>query len=309
MKISEAVGLLELLNQTSIDHHWTEFKHQLCAIQHLIQDASAKVAGVETDIADGISAVEQSVDQFKTVVNYLVLQLKQQIQEQEPHYYRESTRLFEEEMCWETNDYILNRRLTVRQEIDQWLRNRIKIYGDWRLPGMIIRPGLESHIEDMVPLDPLYVLDHNQELIDPAMSKFTEQYQRRLRPYFINDTDADPLHEMPDRQFGFIFAYNFFNYKPLETIERYLNSFYHKLRPGGVALFTFNNCDLANSINAAERYFMCYTPGRRVISAAADLGFELLNNADQPCNWLELKRPGEIVSLRGGQALAKIMRK
>lgn len=309
MKISEAVSLLELLNQTSIDHRWAEFQHQLYAVQHLIQGSTAKVAGIETDVADGIATVQQSVKQFQNVVDYLISQLKHQIQQQEPHYYRESTRLFEEEMCWETNDYILNRRLPVNLDIDQWLRNRIKLYGDWRLPGMILRPGLESHIEDMVPLDPLYVLDHNQELIAPAMSKFTEQYQRRLRPYFINDTDADPLHELPSCQFGFVFAYNFFNYKPIEIIERYLNAFYAKLRPGGVVVFTFNNCDLANSINAAERYFMCYTPGRRVISTATDIGFELTNNDDQPCDRVELRKPGEITSFRGGQTLAKILPK
>jgi SAM-dependent methyltransferase len=215
-------------------------------------------------------------------------------------------------MRWETNEYILNRGLMIDADTSMVMQQHIKNYSDWRLPGMIIRPALESHIEYMVPMDPLYVVDQHQDLLKPAVEKWTSDYQRRLRQYVINDyTCQRPLQELPDNQFGLIFAYNFLNYKPIEVIERYLQDFFAKLRPGGVAMFTFNNCDLPQGMGLAEKHFMCYTPGRRVQQIADKIGFENVYDQRGPNNisWFEIKKPGEIYSLRGGQTLAKIVRK
>jgi SAM-dependent methyltransferase len=214
-------------------------------------------------------------------------------------------------MRWETNEYILNRRLLIDADSDLIMRSRIKNYGDWRLPGMIIRPALETHIEELVPMDPLYVLDQHDELIMPAIQKFTKEYQHRLRPYVIHDHKKRPLALMPNNQFGLIFAYNFLNYKPIEVVEKYLREFYHKLRPGGVAMFTYNNCDLPQGMALAEKSFMCYTPGHRIRSIAQEIGFENTFNQQglNELSWMELKKPGEITSLRGGQALARICQK
>jgi hypothetical protein len=39
----------------------------------------------------------------------------------------------------------------------------------------------------MVPLDPLYVVDTAQELIDPAVMAFNETYRARLRQYVLDE--------------------------------------------------------------------------------------------------------------------------
>lgn len=311
MKLSEIVQFLELVKVNDIAPFWFEFKKSLDVIQQVTSQCPTDLDINVKDLGPALDGVHQSVANFQSDIGYLITQLEKKICELEPEYYVASTRLFEEEMRWETSEYILNRKLKINSDSDSVLRNRIKNYSDWRLPGMILRPGLETHIEDMVPLDPLYVLDNRKELLQPAMSKFTEQYQRRLRPYVIDDQSPTPLAALPDKQFGLIFAYNFLNYKPIEVVTRYLNDFYIKLRPGGVAVFTYNDCDLSGGIFVAEKHFMCYTPAHRVLAVARDLGFEHLNNEKNTINhnWLELKRPGEIVSLRGGQTLAKIMRK
>jgi SAM-dependent methyltransferase len=256
--------------------------------------------------------VQSGSHSFNQTVNYLKAQLDQIIAHREPEYYQTSSRLYEEEMRWETNEYILNRGLMIDADTSMVMQQHIKNYSDWRLPGMIIRPALESHIEYMVPMDPLYVVDQHQDLLKPAVEKWTSDYQRRLRQYVINDyTCQRPLQELPDNQFGLIFAYNFLNYKPIEVIERYLQDFFAKLRPGGVAMFTFNNCDLPQGMGLAEKHFMCYTPGRRVQQIADKIGFENVYDQRGPNNisWFEIKKPGEIYSLRGGQTLAKIVRK
>jgi SAM-dependent methyltransferase len=224
--------------------------------------------------------------------------------------YRESSRLYEEEMCFETNEYILNRRLSIDEESNILLRSRLRNVSDWRLPGMIIRPGRESFVEDLVPMDPLYLVDHHQELLDPGILKFTVEYQRRLRPYVVKEYHSNAILELlPDDQFGIIFAYNYFNYKPMEIIQRYLTEVFKKLRPGGVFIFTFNDCNRAHAVALAEQHFMCYTPGKEIQAYAETLGYELtpIHHGTGDLSWIELRKPGEIRSIRGGQSLARIV--
>lgn len=313
MKLSEVTVLLNYLRTTDIDTSWQPLYNVVSSIHHSVVTHQLQIGSVSHDLSNDMASIESSVNSFKHTIAYLQAQLQQVIRDREPEYYQNSLRLYEEEMRWETNEYILNRKLLIDHENNELMRNRIRSYSDWRLPGMIIRPGLESFIEDMVPLDPLYVVDQHEDLIKPAIAKFTTEYQRRLRPYVINDyATLNPLHELPDNQFGFIFAYNFLNYKPMPIVERYLKEFYDKLRPGGIVVFTFNNCDLAQGQALAEQHYMCYTPGHVVRWHADKIGFENLYNFNQGSNdlsWLELKKPGEITSLRGGQTLARIVRK
>ena len=100
----------------------------------------------------------------------------------------------------------------------------------------------------------------------------------------------------------------FFNFKPLELLKRYLDELYKKMRPGGVLIFTYNDCDLWQGVDLVERSFMCYTPGSQIRSYAESLGFVIETNVTDPPNaaWFEMTKPGERESLRGGQVLAKI---
>jgi hypothetical protein len=61
----------------------------------------------------------------------------------------------------------------------------------------------------------------------------------------------------------------------------------------------------------AESNFCCYTPGYLVTQLAETLGYEIRFQWHDggPSTWLELQRPGKSETLRGGQALAKIMPK
>ena len=54
---------------------------------------------------------------------------------------------------------------------------------------------------------------------------------------------------------------------------------------------------------------MCYTPGRTVMAHAHSVGYQVrqryrMNNST---TWVELQRPGQMTSLRGGQSLAKVV--
>jgi hypothetical protein len=176
----------------------------------------------------------------------------------------------------------------------------------------MFRPGLEAFVEQLVPLDPLYLADQDLALLQPAVKGFTKEYQRRLRLYEIPErTDQLLLSQLPDGQFGYCFAYNYFNFKPLEVINQYLQELWNKMRPGGVIFFTFNDCDYSQGVGLAEKKFMCYTPGHMIVEHAENLGYEInqRHRGKGDVCWLEIQKPGKITSMRGGQTLAKIVAK
>jgi len=310
MKLSELVDYKNLIDTFSLDDIHHEARHRLDGVIHKVVTHRLQFENYSRQLTENGHSVDRAFDAVQATVDQIRSHLIKNITELEPEYYQASTRLYQDEMCYETNEYILNRRMHLDNTSAELLQGRIVRYTDWRVPGLIFRPGLENFIEQLVPLDPLYVVDQNLELLEPAVSKFTPEYQRRLRLYAVDDRVNDPvLKDLPNEQFGYIFAYNYFNFKPRELIERYIREFWNKLRPGGVAFMTIDDCDYSHGVALAENSFMTYTPGNVIIKYAEELGFEINDRYRGEGNvaWLEIQRPGEIHSLRGGQTLAKIV--
>jgi hypothetical protein len=310
MKLSEIVAYLNLLDSLSVHQEAAESTRRLAAVLHVIVNHAVQVDSCSQDLEQTVDSVKLSLDNFERVLDRIKQRLTQLLYEQEPAYLTESYRLFDQEMRHDSPQYILSRRLGVDDNSRVALQYKLKNLTDWRLPGMIIGPRTETFIEDMVPMDPLYVVDTHQELLDPAVRSFTPDYQRRLRQYVVNDYVPRPiLNDIPGGQFGVIFAYNYFNYRPMEVIRRYIQEIASKLRPGGSFIMTYNNCDRAHGIGLAERSWMCYTPQRLIVEAAIDAGLELASATDESgdLSWIEFVRPGDIETLRGGQSLAKII--
>jgi SAM-dependent methyltransferase len=164
-------------------------------------------------------------------------------------------------------------------------------------------------LHEVVALDPMYLVDTHEALLTSTTQKFTERYQQRVRNYIIDDYAADAmLDQLPQGQFGLVAAQNFLNFKPIEIVNRIVTEVYDLLRPGGAFVFTYNNCDYAGAVRLAERSFTCYTPGRLIKQTAAAAGYVLNyeHNEINGVSIMELGKPGERASLRGGQTLAVI---
>jgi SAM-dependent methyltransferase len=310
MKLSEIVAYLNLLESLQVHEEAREATRKLAAVLHVVVNHAVQVNTCSQDLEQDFDAVKTALDSFDATLTQIKQRLTQMLHEQEPAYLTESFRLFDQEMRHDSVAYTLSRRLAIDTESNIVLRFRLKNLTDWRWPGMIIGPGTETFIEDLVPLDPLYVVDQHADLMLPSVQKFTVEYQRRLRQYVVHDHVPQPiLNELPNGQFGLIFAYNYFNYKPMNVVRQYLDSMWTRLRPGGVAIFTFNDCDWAHGVALAEKSFMCYTPGREIQAYCNQIGFEILsvNRGQGDVAWMEIRRPGEIESIRGGQTLAKIV--
>lgn len=312
MKLSDLVHYKKQLEQLSSNPTLRTATSDLNIITHLCSTQPIQVGHFAIDLEGNQTAIADAFRNFETTLDQLKVELKQLIESSEKPWFQESYRLYEIESPHETVDYILDRRADISDQTEKFFHTRLTRYTDWHYPAMIIRPGRETFIQSMVACDPLYLVDDKHELLSPAMDLYNETYQRRLRPYVVKDSiDEDILDKLPNGQFGLVFAYNFFNFKPLEVIKKYFEEIYTKLRPGGAFLFTFNDCDQTKGVIMVEQHFCCYTPGGMLKDLAESMGFETVFswNDDSSSTWLELKKPGELTSLRGGQTLAKIFAK
>ena len=68
---------------------------------------------------------------------------------------------------------------------------------------------------------------------------------------------------------------------------------------------------LTQGLRVVEKTYGFYTPGKRVKATAKRIGYQqqFTWNDKQNLTWLELRKPGALDSLKGGQTLAKILPK
>jgi len=312
MKLSELVAYKTALSKLTTRTIQRDVELGLGQITHLVDSRSIQLGDFNQQLHNQYREIYHSLDQFEVLVNALKKEVDAQIEIAEKPWFQESYRLYDQEMRNDSAGHILNRRPILSEDTENFLRVRIQNYVDWQHPGMIIRPGLEKFVEDMVGYDPLYLIDQNHELLKPAVEKFTEEYQSRLRLYTVKENiDAEILDKIPSSQFGLCLAYNFFEFKPLEIVRKYMTEVYQKLKPGGTFIITFNDCSRDKAVMLAEQRYACYTPGDLIKELAANIGYvqKFSWDNDGPTTWLELKKPGELTSLRGGQTLAKIINK
>ncbi len=308
MKLSTLVAFRNNLKQLSSVEIQRESDINLRTIIHVANEQPLPLSNFSQSLISAQADINSSYEKFEDQLNQLKKEVANQIEIAEKPWFQESYRLYEEEMVNETVEYILNRRPELTYESEMMLKSRLMNYTDWKCPGMIIRPGRENFIQQMVSYDPLYLIDQDRDLLTPAMTQFPELYQQRLRPYTINEHDTHPiLHKIPQGQFGICLVYNFFNFRPLEVIKQYLEEIYTKLKPGGTLIMTINDCDNEKAVDLVERHFACYTPGYLIKNLAQNIGYKLTFSWDDgvPMTWLELQRPGQVTSLKGGQTLAK----
>ena len=305
MILSELVHLKNQLEALSTAPARESVNLELGKITHLVDDV---------ELAQDLNNINAAIDQFGNTVTRLRDTLQLAIEQAEKPWFQESYRLHEEEIWRREPEQVFDLYLPEKSvEFRTAIESRLNAYVNWHHAGMFIRPGKETYVNQMVSFDPLYVIDSSYELLEPAMNLFNQAYQKRLRQYIVNDvTDGAILEKIPNNQFAFCVAYMYFNYKPLEVIRKYLEEIYQKLKPGGTLAFTFNDCDYPAAVQLVEQHFCCYTPGYLIRELAISVGYTVeysWHERNYPVTWIELRRPGVLSSLKGGQTLAKILPK
>jgi SAM-dependent methyltransferase len=253
-----------------------------------------------------LAQLEKDADNIIEYREELLSKLDARISQYGSKYFAESYAIYERhmQMYHDRSPYLTDVDRD-RQELHRKMYNvtrdiilgRIGLYADWHHPGLEIGPGDAVWTGNLVAFQPLYIADINQDFLNSTRETFNEQYQSRLMDYLIKGND---LGELPQNQFGFIFSWNVFDYFPIDVIKTYLQQIYHLLKPGGVFMFSYNNCDRSRNVEFVEQGHMCYTPGSLLKELIASMDFELeaAYDLDASISWLEIRRPGTLTSTR-----------
>jgi SAM-dependent methyltransferase len=310
MKLSSIVQYLNQIDQLSAYHAAAAAVKEVAKITQIVQYHDIQIGNVSADLITLQQGMTETLAQYEEKLKQLRRDVQRLVEEAEPKYFANSTDNYQQGMRYDTPAAVLARRPQLESHSMDLLQNRLKPYANWRFPGMVIRPAHNPWLEHMVALDPMYFVDTSQDLLAPAKTMFTSEYQRRLRSYVIEEY-APFFDNFPKGQFGVICAFHYFHTRPLEIILQYLDEIFVLLRPGGSFLFSFNDCDSWRAVALAENNFSCYTPGRLIREHITRTGYEITyeHHSESDLTWMEIKKPGTLDSLRGGQALASIFRK
>jgi len=203
---------------------------------------------------------------------------------------------------------VKSRRIVLRPEVEELVKQRINLYTNWQYPALEIGCREGEWTEFLVAADPLYVMDKYQEFLDTTNQKFPSLYQQKLRKYRLNDYDFSVL---PQEQFGFIFSWSHFNYVSLDTITQVLKNIKNLLRPGGVFMFSYNDGDTPAGAGMAENFAQTYLPQSILIPTCQSLGFEIIRSFNEEPNvsWLEIRQPGVLKTVKAHQVFGRIQRR
>ena len=307
MKLSELVDLRERLKSAFyLDPVLASVDNLRLNISLVNQNVAENYSGMldllVKDYRDLRSAVTAPSDRVHAIID----EINKEISSKSSHFFLDN---YELELNYEDPDNIRRVRVMyIPAQVQQEIEGRIALYASWKYPGLEIGCRDGEWTRHLVASDPLYMTDMHQSFLDNAIKDYAPEYQRRVRQYLIKDGDYGIL---PQNQFNFIFSWNYFNYRSLDTVKQTLKQIYNLLRPGGVFMFSYNNGDLPAGAAYAESYFMSYIPKSMLIPACQQMGFEIVYTQDhEPAvSWVEIRKPGELTTVKGHQAMGIIKEK
>jgi len=292
------------------------------AIAELVNELKTKIiaVGQETTLTDSGQTVQnlgKDLDRIQTDLDFcqdrfdlIIEKINQDIQQESQKFYTDNYSL-ELQVESEALDNIRKVRvMTLSDSLKETIINRIQLHTNWRYPALEIGCRDGEWTGYMVAADPLYITDQYRDFLQSTLSCFTPEYQRRLREYLVRDANFGSL---PQAQFAFVFCWNFLNYRSLDTIKEYLKAVRDLLRPGGVFMFSYNNGDRHEQAGYAEGHWMSYMPKSMLIPMCESLGFEILHSEDTrnegtAVSWIEVKKPGELNTVKAHQVMGEIIR-
>ena len=318
------VDLLRLKN--AIDDTWNPhgdrqaIDNLLLPVYSLIANA-AFYTNLYPDLDRSRQQWDHSLGFYHDTLRQIITQLDDLIQSQQQTFFDSSEANF-------AAGYDKLVDLALNPDAVEYVEARVRLLGDWRKPGLIIRPGSGNLIQHWVGFDPLYLADTHDDLMKSCVTQFPPLYQGRLRKYVIQEPGQYPsaiidpntvaagdtdllLGNLPQGQFDSCLVYNFFNYKKPSTIQSYLKSISKILSPGGRLLCTINDGDRWAGAFNAEQGTQAFCPLSWFTKVGAEQGFELYlhHHLSESTTWVELTKPGHTDPLKAGQTLARIHNK
>lgn len=308
MILSDLINYRNRLEELSAGPIWEVSNTEFLKVFDIVKQSLIPVGPVVDELDSVHKNIYAEYEHFDRILTQHKDKINKILDEQGQPWFMESTKRYFFDREHQSDDWYLQRKSSIPQADKDFYISRLQTYSSWKYPGLIFRPGLHNLVQHMVCYDPLYLVDKTDNLLFPCQLEFPEQYRRRLRPVVIDEHSETSLDALPDNQFGVVLAYDYFNFLPMYVIERLLQQVYLKLRPGGTVCFTFNDCETDKAMQLVENYRASYTPGRALKYQIKAMGYEIVfeYNNQGPTTWMELKKPGQLKSIRGGQIMSQV---
>jgi len=286
------------------------------------------IANIKQSMYNKQQDILENLNELYIYLNRFILELEKMIADLEQQYHAKSGEISQKnlEKSSETkiHEFNYNELFINPPRLKQYRTNKtvpekmfvgtMRKHISFQWPGLEIGPSAGMFTEYLVALDPLYIADNSAERFKEVKKLWKQDYQRRLRYYILDDSLENPLHLFPKEQLGFICAFDWFNFKTQSTIELYVKCAFDILRPGGVMLFTYNNCNYPKAVDKVDEMYYTYTNGNTLKKYCESIGFKIVSGYDGEkeinwcVSWLELQKPGKRTTIRGGQNLGAINR-
>lgn len=312
MRLSQVIHQLNLLQSNMPLSRQAILQGSLGTIKNIIDTSVVDIGEHAHRHQQKFDQIEQAISEYEVELQAIIGYLQNQVENLTPEYFTQCMSAYDLVNTENNHKEVLNRVLVLNEQMTEFVRARIQPYANWKFPGLIIRPGQESWVTNCVGLDPLYLVDIHKELLQPALERFPVGYQRRLRPYVIQEKLFNNMFDLlPAGQIGYCLIYNFFNFKPLQLMLNYLKQIYALLRPGGVLAFTFNDCDRYGGVRSVEMGCLNFCPWTMLHSLCQEIGYEIHRKEDlnESLSWVEMSKPGTLHTVKAAQAFAKIIYK
>ena len=264
------------------------------------------------NIIDCFNSITTEKQKIISLLNSQIIDIEKQIEIQSQPLTQSNNIINNHLVCFANapHDERLSRIELTNFDLKNKIKGKIFSKTDPRFAALEIGPGDGQWTEYMVAAAPLYLVDIYEEFIKSTLQKFPIEYQARVRTYHIgfNEDKENYLDQLPQQQFGFVFAWDVFNFLSADIIEKYLFSVYEILRPGGSFLFNYNNCE--NHINArhAEIGYKNWMTKGTLEQLSKKYNF-IVETTDSHKNihWIVLRKPGSLTSVKALQSLGKII--
>ena len=260
-------------------------------------------------VLNNLEDMALDLNTFKEEINKHVKQI-------ENPYYEKSKEIYKKRTLMSPMDklsQLKNKDLLFHEDTTKLLINAITIKISNQYACCQLAPGYGNITKHLVHGTPLYIVEEDNEASVVNTDFFNQIMTNRIAWYEMNDADEEILAVLPQEQIGCFVVIDYFNFKSEDIIEKYLKSIYNCLRPGGTVIFTFNNCDYPNAIDKVDEMYYCYTTGTQMKKICSSIGFEIqkltaigYDELDNGISWLEIKKPGELNTIRSAQGLASI---
>jgi SAM-dependent methyltransferase len=210
------------------------------------------------------------------------------------------------------NEIIINRTLN-EKEIDE-IGISISKLTDYKYPSLQICPKNGLFTKYLVASEPLYLLDWDINSISKTKSNFPRPFQNRLCEYFLTnpkDLISESTYKLPERQFGFILAWDIIPYMNEKSLAILLKNISKLLRPGGAFIFNFNNCKKLKPSEFYDQRQSAYQTVEYFAHKLDPLSMHIVatNDTNDFTDWLEVHLHGELTTVKRSATRGELLNK